>query len=166
MTLTPARRRGHAARTPSGLALPAVVVALALLTACTTDTAGVALPPSAPVVEVGVDEDGVLTAGTVPAGRVVIRISNRGERPHQLSLLSLALESPPVEEQLRDPPEDGPQLLAQVPLLDPGETGMFAAWLREGRRYALADLSEGPNGDLYAEHGVATEFRASVGDDS
>lgn len=137
-----------------------VLVAVVLVAACSRGDASGPLPPETPTIAVDIDDDEVVYDGSVPAGRVVFHVENAGEQPHQLSLLSLADESPPVAEQLEDPPEQSPSLLARVPLLGPGETSMFAAGLAEGQRYALVDLSQASDESTYGQQGVAVEFRA------
>lgn len=141
-----------------------LVAAMLLIAACSRGDASGPLPPQTPTIDVDLIEHDVRYDGPVPAGRVVFRVDNAGEQPHQLSLLSLAKDSPPIQEQLQDTSDQSPVLLAQVQLLGPGETGMFAAGLAGGQRYALVDLSGAPDDDTtHAELGMAVEFQTSDG---
>lgn len=140
--------------------LTILLAAAVVIAGCSPDASGVALPPKGAEVAVEIIEHAVVYEDPVPAGRVVFRIDNVGEHPHQLTLLSLAEDTPSIEEQVLDPPEVPPDMVARIPPLGPGESGMFAAWLAEGQRYALIDLSEAPDGSANAQLGVVAEFRA------
>lgn len=155
-----------ACRAGGALRWVALLALVLLVAACTRGEAGGPLPPPTPTVEVDIVDDDVVAEGPVPAGRVVFRIENDGEEPHQLSLLLVAEDTPPIEEQLQDPPEQSPTLVARVPLLRPGETSVFAVGLAAGQRYALVDLSQPPEGEPPAERGVAAEFHTEDTDDA
>lgn len=147
-------------------AAPWLVLLLAvavLITGCSPNAASLPLPPEGPEIGIELIEYEVVYEGPVPPGRVVFRIENAGEHPHQLTLLALDEDAPPIEEQVFDPPEVAPAVVARIPRLRPGETGMFAVGLAEGQRYALMDLSETPDGSLNARLGLFAEFR--VGDE-
>lgn len=114
--------------------------------------------------KVEIVENAVAVAEPVPAGRIVFRVTNAGARPHQLTLVRLAEDSPPIDELLRsaDGHHNPPDVLARVADIAPGQTGMVAAELADGARYALVDLSQAPDGRLYARLGATAEFRAGA----
>lgn len=124
------------------------------------------MPPPAPNVEVAVHDDALVFPEPVPTGRVVFRLHNRGNEPHQLTLLLLEDDSPPISERLQQEAGAAPSYIAQVPAVEPGETALFAADLAEGRRYALVDLSQRPDGTLRGRLGVARELRLSLSADN
>lgn len=158
--------RSSACRVGGVLRWGALLTLVLLVAGCTRGEAGGPLPPPTPTVEVDIVDDDVAAEGPVPAGRVVFRIENAGEEPHQLSLLLVAEDTPPIEEQLQDPPEQSPTMLARVPLLRPGETSLFAVGLAAEQRYALVDLSQPPEGEPPAERGVVTEFHTEDTNDA
>lgn len=131
-----------------------------LQTGCTADHSGEPLPPSGPVVEALIAGHELELERSMPAGRVVVRLTNAGDERHQLTVLRLAEDSPPIEEQLEPGDYEPPEVVARVAELKPGETGMVAVELTAGERYALVDLSESTDARLHARLGVATEFRA------
>jgi hypothetical protein len=137
----------------------AMVAATVAMVACSPGGSPGRLPPSAPTVQVEIDDTDVRHPKPVPAGRVVFRIRNRGQEPHQLTLLQLSEDSPPIEQRLDQEGGPAPAYVAQVPGTAPGGTGMFAAELKEGRRYALVDLSRASDGTLRGRRGVASEFQ-------
>lgn len=153
-------------RVGGALRCAALLVLVLLVAGCARGEAGGPLPPPTPTVEIDIVDDDVVAEGPVPAGRVVFRIENAGEDPHQLSLLLVAEDTPPIEEQLEDAPEQSPALVARVPLLRPGETSVFAVGLAAEQRYALVDLSQPPEGEPPAERGVVTEFHTEDTDNT
>lgn len=137
-----------------------LVVASGLAAAgCSGGQAGEPLPPSAPTVEVRLLDNDLAFEEPVPAGRVVFRVENAGEAVHQLALLPLPEDFPPIHEELANDTPRSVRSFARVPSLQPGETGMFAADLAPEQRYALVDFSESSEGRMHAKLGVAAEFR-------
>lgn len=143
----------------------AVAMGLAIA-GCSTGETSEALPPAVPTVDVRLVEHDVVYEQPVPAGRVVFRVTNAGDEVHRLALLPLSEDFPPILEQLQGDTRRAGQLQARVPDLRPGETGVFAADLAEGQRYAMVDFSEAPDGTMHGRLGVASEFHAGGGPSS
>lgn len=141
------------------LAALAALAAGLLATAC-SDEAGPPLPPDPPTVEIEIVEHDLVYERPVPAGRVVFRVVNAGERVHRLALVPLPDDVPPIQEQLEGDTRRHVQQLARIGDLQPGETDSFAVDLAEGQRYALVDYSQAPDGTMHARLGVAGEFHA------
>lgn len=97
----------------------------------------------------------------VAAGRVVFEVANAGRSPHRLSLFAVADDAPPIDVQVRA--LEGLQLapLVEMPVLQPGEQGSFAADLKPGLRYTMVSLWPSSEGKLDALLGMATEFRTA-----
>jgi len=95
----------------------------------------------------------------VPAGRVVFQITNDGQSAHDLIMLPLAEDVPPIAEQLRGserrlvPPYHG------IYERQPGDTDTSALNLLSGQRYAMICVVVGEDGEPYWKKGMATEFR-------
>lgn len=116
------------------------------------------VPPSVPTIDVRLADDNLAFDEPVPAGRVVFRITNTGERDHRLSLFPLPDDAPPIQEEVTDEYERPVRFLARVPNLSPGDTGEFAVDLAADQRYAMVDYSEAPDGTQHMTLGVAGEF--------
>lgn len=95
---------------------------------------------------------------TVPAGRQVFRITNRGATNHSLVLVSLPEDVPPIVEQLRSDDRRGVPTFAKVPARPPGSDDIFAVDLPPGR-YGLVCFVTDPDGVSHAAKGMASEFR-------
>ncbi len=96
----------------------------------------------------------------VPAGRVVFRVNNTGEVNHRLTLLPLANDVAPIDEQLRDDIPQAVPPLAGVPEIAPGDSGTFAVELEADKRYAIVCFIEDDDGS-HALKGESSEFRTS-----
>lgn len=138
----------------------AAVVAVAAVGAGCTPGRSEPVPPAAPTVQAHITEENVELDGPVSAGRVVMRVTSADDAPHQVTVVRLAEDSPPIDEQLEPGDYEPPEIVARISEMAPGETGMVAVELTAGRRYALVDLSETADGRLHARLGVAAEFRA------
>lgn len=97
----------------------------------------------------------------VPAGRVVFRVTNRGDHPHDLVLIRLPQQVDDVNELLHSPQPRGLPPVYSLPAREPGETAMFSTELRPGR-YAMLCFVEAADGVLHYEKGMVAEFQ--VGD--
>ncbi len=95
----------------------------------------------------------------VPAGRVVFRLKNAGRAPHQMTMLPLPDELPPIAEQLRGTERRLVEPFAGVYERKPGDTGTFAVDLVAGRRYAMICAVTAEDGEPHWKKGMATEFR-------
>lgn len=119
-----------------------------------------ALPPPPAEVTIILDEYQFRHPRPVPAGRVVFRVVNQGALEHELTLVPLGDDVPPVDEQIRS---RNPRLvtpLARVPPRQPNQTGSFAADLAAGQRYGLVCYVRNPDGQNHASLGMSSEFRA------
>ncbi len=96
----------------------------------------------------------------VPAGRVVFRVRNVGTVNHRLTLLPMADDLPPIDEQLRDSIPQPAAPLAGIPEIPPGQSGTFAVQLEDNKRYAIVCFTEDDNGESHAVKGMSSEFRA------
>jgi hypothetical protein len=95
----------------------------------------------------------------VPSGRVVFQFSNAGQVDHELRLVTLPEDLPPLAEQLRS---EQRQALPTTAILDqqkPGGSGAFAVDLAPGR-YGLVCFLEDAQGERHALKGMNSEFRA------
>ncbi len=139
------------------------VVVLALLGACTTGPrAAVSLPPSPAVVEVVEQDYGYILnpTGEIPPGRAVFQVSNRSQLAHDLVLVRLPEDLPPILDQLRSAQRRSADPLAQLPPHPPGSDDAFAVDLAPGR-YALLCFVKDETGEPHALKGMAVEFRVS-----
>lgn len=136
---------------------------VALTAACTaTEDAAAEWPPPVPEVEVGMQEYRfeVRSDGPVPAGRVEFTFENVGAEPHHAMLVPLPEDLPHIDEQLAGEQRRDVSVLASITPRQPGEGGVFAVDLEEGRRYGLVCFVEDDDGALHAHHGMTEEFRA------
>lgn len=134
------------------------LVVASLPLSCSTHTkARVPSPPS--VIDITMKEMAFDHPPTVPAGRVVFDIANKGTLPHRLILVPLADDFPPIREQLHG--SERRVISPQAGIADrlPGGNASFAVDLLPGR-YALICYVVGPDGLPHALKGMASEFRA------
>lgn len=141
-------------------AAAAVVAAVTALGGCSSGSAERPVAPKpAPVVTVDMLDYRFELDRSVPAGRVVFRIRNRGEVPHHLTMLPLPQDVPPIAEQLRGTQRRVVEPYAGIYERQPGDTGTFAVDLAPGRRYALICSVPDEDGQPHWRKGMATEFR-------
>ena len=95
-----------------------------------------------------------------PRGRVVFRVRNAGTMAHELILVSLAEELPPIREQLQSATRRAVDTLVTLRDRKPGSNGIFAADLDPGR-YAFICFISDPDGVSHALKGMASEFRVA-----
>lgn len=93
-----------------------------------------------------------------PQGRVVIRAPNAGAVDHQLTMVALPEDFPPIAEQLRSENRRAVATVALIPRTPPGRTGTLAVDLAPGR-YALICYLEDPDGQQHFAKGMSSEFR-------
>jgi hypothetical protein len=95
---------------------------------------------------------------TVPAGRVVLQVVNRGRLVHRMSLVPLPEELPPIDAQLHGDERRVLSTLAAIADTPPGASGSVAVDLTPGR-YAFICFLTDPDGESHALKGMADEFR-------
>ncbi len=128
------------------------------------------LPASPPVIDVTIRDDRIEYGPLIAAGRVVFRVYNGGSTKHQLKMLPLDEDFPPIQIQLRGSERRVVSPFAGVPAIDPGSRSVFAVDVVPDTRYALFCLLPGRDGVPYGAKGVSTEFRSAeslaAGDES
>ncbi|HEV2125950.1 MAG TPA: hypothetical protein VGW38_24600 [Chloroflexota bacterium] len=144
-------------REPARKAL-ALALVIAGTGSCRT-TSDAALPAPPPIVDVIMTEYQFDYELPVPAGHVVFRVANEGQVPHRITMLALAEDTPPIQQQLSGSERRVATPLAGMPLQQPGETASFAIHLEPGVRYAaICFVTE--DEESHAVLGMASEFRA------
>lgn len=140
----------------------AVVALIGALPGCSSAAGGRALPPPPPVVDVRMTEYQYAYVPEVPSGRVVFRARNDGRIDHEVLLLELTEEFPPIDDQLKGDVRRPVNPFAGV-RRRPGQSGAFAVDLVSGRRYALVCFIRDQQGQVHALRGMNSEFRAGGG---
>jgi len=118
------------------------------------------LPAPMPVVEVTMTEYRFDYTPPAVSGRVLFRVTNRGQENHELSLEPLTEDFPPIDEQLHGSVRRFLPPFAGVATQRPGQRRAFAVDLQPGVRYALICFSQAPDGQSHALKGMSSEFRA------
>lgn len=133
---------------------------VAVLGGCTTGAGPAAyVPPVPTTVEVVEKDHGyVLDRREVPAGRTVFHMLNRSNLNHNLSLVALPHDTPPISEQLRGDKRVAVSSVARLPSRVPGSREAFAVDLTPGR-YALLCWERDGTGVAHATMGMAVELR-------
>lgn len=126
--------------------------------ACAACSPPAPLPPAPEVVHLTLDDYAFELSGTPRAGRVVVEVSNDGDLEHEVVLVILPEDVPPILEQLRSEQRRTVPTLAYVPPRSPGERGSFAVDLEPGR-YAFLCFVEDADGTSHALKGMALELR-------
>lgn len=158
--MSPPPRSGPRARQPIGGRLAVSVVALAVAGCSLAQSEAVPVPDPVPTVDIRVADDDLTIDGPVPAGHVVSHVHNTGSHPHRLAVFRVENDAPSIHEEIADDEERPVRILARVTDLEPGATGKFALDVAAGQRYAMVDLSTGPDGTRNLTRGVAGEFTA------
>ena len=139
--------------------LPWALCALSLLAAsCGEENNDAPLPPAPPVVDVTMRDYSYEYSPRIPRGRVVFRAHNAGRRLHEIVLVPLPEDYPPIDEQLRSKTRRPAGILARMHPLTPGATDAFAVDLVPGR-YAMVDFITGRDGVIHGLKGSNSEFR-------
>ena len=92
------------------------------------------------------------------AGRTVVRARNQGKLLHQLVLIYLPPDVPPLGEQLRSEERRVVPTVVNLAARPPGRSGTFAVDLDPGR-YGFVCFVEDPDGRQHAQKGMSSEFR-------
>ncbi len=153
--------RAASAERRSARLVGGAVVLLVLLGGCAREQAPAGYLPSGPaVVEVVEQDHGYLLdpKGEIPAGRTVFRVRNPSALAHDLSLVALPEDLPPIIEQLRSDDRQTVITLARLPSRPPGSADAFAVDLPAGR-YALVCFEKDAGGEVHALKGQAVELR-------
>lgn len=137
-------------------------VLLLAVPACGADPAPTRpLPPGPETVDVTMREYHFDLPDILPRGRVVFRARNAGRVPHDLALVLLGEDVPPIAEELRNERGRLVRTLASMPPRAPGATGTFAVDLAPGR-YAVICFVADQDGAQHARKGMASEFRVAA----
>ncbi|HEX6539590.1 MAG TPA: hypothetical protein VF155_10455 [Candidatus Dormibacteraeota bacterium] len=96
---------------------------------------------------------------TVAVGRVVFDVVNHGQHPHELVLVPLPADFPPLNQQLHSNTRRALPTVAVLPQLPPGGSGTLAVDLAAGR-YGIISFVEGSDGSVDALRGMNAEIRA------
>lgn len=124
-------------------------------------TARLTAPAPAPVVEVRMADFRFEMKTQVPPGRVVFQMINTGRETHNLILIPLPEDLPPIEEQIRGAQRRLVEPYAGIYDREPGDTGTFAVNLMPGQRYAIICTVVGEDGEPHSKKGMVTEFRVA-----
>jgi hypothetical protein len=116
------------------------------------------LPPRAQVLEVAMKEYRFGYRPPSSPGRVVLSAKNNGKLRHEVVLLELPEDFPPIKEQLAGENRRAVGTLAYTKPVRPGRRGVLAVDLKRAR-YAMVCLQQAGHGRRHAERGMATEFR-------
>jgi len=130
-----------------------------IMTSCSDGGSGAAPPEGPAEVAVNMREYAFDYKSSIPAGRVVFNVSNKGNLQHRLVLLPLEEDLPPINIQLHGPRRLTVAPLASVLPRPPGRRAAFAAELLPGKRYALICSIVDADGESHAFKGMASEFR-------
>lgn len=102
-----------------------------------------------------------LDRSAVPAGRIVFDVTNQGQEPHQLILLRLPEDGPPLARMLEGPGRTGLPPAAVLPPQRPGATRRAAYDLAPGR-YGLICVLRGEDGEAHTSKGMHAEFQVDI----
>jgi hypothetical protein len=116
------------------------------------------LPARPPVVTVKMREYAFVYSPTIPRGEVVFNVENVGHDNHQLVVVPLSPDIPPILQQVRGTVRRPVNPLAGIPDILPGTSDCFEVFLQQGR-YALMDLEYNSVGESDAALGMASEFQ-------
>ncbi len=139
----------------AGAVLAAVVV---VAVSCGGSASGAPLPPLPSTLDVTMREYAFDNPPVASAGRVVFRVHNAGSMAHELILVGIPPETPPIAEQLRSDNRIGVDTVATLRDRAPGSSDVFAADLAPGR-YAFICFITDPDGVSHAAKGMSSEFR-------
>ena len=136
----------------------------ATLVACTSgsdDRAGPPAPAPVPVITVTMLDHRFELDTPVPPGRVVFRFHNAGQAPHNVIMIPLAQDVPPIDVQLRGSERRQVEPFAGIYDRGPGDSGSFAVDLLPDQRYAVVCSLTAEDGEPHWMKGMVTEFRTS-----
>ncbi len=136
------------------------VTLLLLVSSCArSDAAPVNLPPRPKLADVVATEYRFrLSTRQMPQGRTVFRVRNDGDLAHDLSLVRLPEDVPPIAEQLRSGDRRAVPTIARLAPRPPDDHDIFAVDLTIGR-YAILCFIKDADDATHASKGMALEFR-------
>lgn len=141
-------------------AVPSLVLAASLLAGCSSaHETRAPLPPPAQIINVTITAHHYGYNPTIRSGRTVFVGHNVDRAVHVLILYPIADDVPPVDVQLHGTHRVSIQMVAGMQV-NPGMTDSFALDLVRHQRYFMLDFGRGPDGTVYALHGLDSEFRA------
>ncbi len=133
------------------------MLALALLVVTVSCGDESSFPAQPATVDVSMSEYRFDYEGTFPAGRTVVNARNDGQLRHQVVLVYLPPELPPIGQQLQSGERAVVPTVVNLPEQAPGERGSFAVDLDPGR-YAFLCFVTDPDGTQHARKGMNAEF--------
>lgn len=134
------------------------VAALVLAGACGRPGPAPAGPAQ---VDVAMVEFAFAHVQSVPAGRVVLRAGNAGREDHELVLVALPADLPPLAAQLQGDERSAVPTVARVSAVEPGGSGSVAVDLAPGR-YGFICFVKGHDGTQHSIKGMSSELRVAV----
>lgn len=119
-----------------------------------------ALPPPPRRFDITMQEYAFDHLPVAPSGRVVVQVHNAGSLPHQLVLVKLPEDLPPLAEQLRSDTRQAVDTLANLTDRPAGSRNTIAVDLDPGR-YGLVCFLRDPDGLQHHAKGMSSEFRVA-----
>lgn len=119
------------------------------------------LPAGPQVVEVDLADYRFDYEPAIAAGPVLFRVTNTGSVAHSLTMLPLAEDIPPIDQQLRGSERRAITPFAGMGPHKPGSSTSFAVQLEPGLRYALVCFVVDDQDNPHFLRGMSSEFRAS-----
>ena len=95
-----------------------------------------------------------------PSGRVVVQVDNAGSLTHQLVMVKLPEELPPLAEQLRSETRQAVDTIANLIDRPAGSRNIIAVDLEPGR-YGLVCFVRADDGLQHHAKGMSSEFRVA-----
>ena len=115
-------------------------------------------PPRPQMVSVSMREYGYGYEPPTASGRIVFNVDNTGTIDHEMVLVSVGDDIPPIGDQLRSGERVVVPTVARLSPKAPGRWGALAVDLVPGR-YAMVCFVQDPDGAQHAKKGMNTEFR-------
>lgn len=116
---------------------------------------------ASPVVDVTMRDNRFDFNPAIPGGQVVFRVHNAGSVAHELEMIQLQADIPPIDAQLHSSQRRNVVPTIELSARPPGGIGIFAARLEAGVRYAFVCFLLDPAGSPYALEGMNAEFTAA-----